>query len=138
MKSYEDFFATQAAPEPPEGLAERILVRIAQRERRMLVAKIAATAAVFVASLAATWMGFADFQANIAQTGFLQFASLLFSNFSSITANLPDFALSMIEAFPAFSAAATLTGAGFVVWSVAAMHDELTVAGRKHLLSIHS
>ena len=133
MKNYERFFSYTDAPEPPAGLAGTILARIERRERRILMFKIAATASVFAASLFLVWMGFGDFRSAVARTGFLQIGSLLFSDFSVTVANLPDFALSMLEAFPVFSTSAILFGAVFAVWSGAAMVDEISEVDRRRL-----
>ena len=130
MKNYERFFSDVGSPEPPAGLAKAILLRIERRERRILIAKIVATACVFGVSLFVALAGFADFRAGLAQSGFLQFGSLLFSDFSFTVANFPEFLLSMIEAFPVFSAAAMLGGAAFVIWSAAAMFDEFSAVER--------
>jgi uncharacterized membrane protein len=135
MKNLEQIFSKLETPEPPEGLARTILVRIERRERRVLIAKIVASACAFGVSLLIIGVGLADFRASIAETGFLQFASLIFSDFSMIVSDLPDFALSILESFPAFSAAAMLAGAGFAIWSFAAIVDEVSaVAHRKFLL----
>ncbi len=133
MKNYERFFSSQDAPEPPPGLAAAIMVRIVRRERRILIMKIAATACVFAGSLAMIWIGFADFRDSVVRTGFLQIGSLLFSDFSVTMSNLPDFALSMLEAFPVCSASAILFGAGFAVWSGAAMVDEIASVDERRL-----
>ncbi|MDR3581726.1 MAG: hypothetical protein P4L67_00425 [Candidatus Pacebacteria bacterium] len=126
MKNVEKAFLGFEAPEPPVGLARTIMVRIERRERRVLIAKTAASACAFGASLLVIGVGLSYFRTSIAETGFLQLASLLFSDFSAIVANLPDFALSMLEAFPVFSAAAMLAGAGFAIWSCAAIIDEIS------------
>jgi hypothetical protein len=126
MKNVERIFSKLETPEPPAGLARTILIRIERRERRVLMLKIVASVCAFGVSLWIVGIGFADFRTSLAQTGFLTLASLLFSDFSSIISNLPDFALSMVESFPAFSAAAMLAGAGFAIWSFAAIADEIS------------
>ncbi len=131
MKNYEQFFSNREIPEPPMGLAQAILVRIERREQRNLIIKIVATVCVFGISLLVIWAGFGDFRTGLAQSGFLQFGSLLFSDFSLIAANLPEFLLSMIETFPLFSAAAIFGGVAFAIWSVAAMFDEFSAVERR-------
>jgi hypothetical protein len=44
-----------------------------------------------------------------------------------VTANLPDFALSVTESFPVFTAALLLGGVMFSIWSMAALIDEASV-----------
>jgi hypothetical protein len=127
MKNLEHVFSLMETPEPPASLARTILMRIERRERGMLIAKLVVSACAFGVSLVIVGVGLADFRAGMAETGFLQFASLIFSDFSMIVADLPDFALSILESFPAFSAAAMLAGAGFAIWSFATIVDELSV-----------
>ncbi len=134
MKNYERFLAETQSPEPPAGLAKAILLRIERREQRILAVKLVLTVIVFGASLAVIWAGFGDFRTSVAESGFLTLGSLAFSDFSLIVSNLPEFALSMIEAFPVFSAAAMLGGAGFAIWSLAAMFDEFSAVERHRSL----
>lgn len=131
MKNVETIFSELETPEPPEGLAQAILIRIDRRERRVLIVKLVASACAFGASLFLIIIGFSYFRTSIADTGFLQFSSLLFSDFSLIASNLPDFALSMVESFPAFSAAVMLGGAGLALWSLAAVFDEISAVERR-------
>lgn len=131
MNNIEKVFSRLETPEPPTGLARAILVRIDRRERKVLVLKIAASACVFGVSLLIIGVGFSNFHTSIVESGFLQFASLLFSDFSLIASNIPDFALSMLESFPVFSAAAMLAGAGFALWSFAALFDEVSAVERR-------
>ena len=76
--NYERLFSTLKAPEPPTGLTERILLRIGVRERRMLGAKIAVSAAVFGASVGIAIAGYVNLVASLSQSGFFQIASLCF------------------------------------------------------------
>ncbi len=137
MKNYERFLSETQSPEPPANLARAILLRIERREQRILAMKLALTVVVFGASLAVIWTGFGDFRTGLNEDGFLTLGSLLFSDFSLIISNLPEFALSMIEAFPVFSAAAMLGGIGFAIWSIAAMFDEFSAVERHRSLIPH-
>jgi hypothetical protein len=129
MDNYEKLFSKSQAPEPPNGLVETILTRIEQREKRILGIKIVASTLMFAASLWVIGIGYVDFATTLTNSGFLQFSSLLFSDFSSIVSNLPDFIFSMVESFPIFSAAAMLTGVGVAIWSMAALLDETSLMG---------
>lgn len=124
MNIYEEVFSPEGAPEPPAGLRGKIMVAIRARERRILKIKMAISTAVFAVSAWVVYVGYTNFMDNLSRSGFLQFASLLVSDFSLATSNFSDFAFSMIEAFPVFSAAFLLTGLLFAVWSVAAFIDE--------------
>ncbi len=124
QNNYEKLFSTLRAPEPPAGLREKIFSRISTRERRILGAKIAISASVLGVSVGIAIAGCMNLIASLSQSGFLEIGSLLFSDFSTIVANFPDFALSMVESFPAFTAALLLSGILLAVWSMAALIDE--------------
>ncbi len=128
----EKLFSSLRTPEPPADLTEKILARIARRERRILGIKIALSACVFGISTGISVAGYFDLMANLSQSGFFQIFSLAFSDFSAITANFPDFALSIAESFPVFTAALLLSGVLFATWSMAALIDEASLfrAGR--------
>jgi len=51
----------------------------------------------------------------------------MFSDFSSMIANFPDFAFSVMETFPIFTTALLLCGVLFAVWSMAALIDETSL-----------
>lgn len=127
-QDYEKLFSAIEAPEPPAGLTEMVLLRIARRERRILGIKIAVSAVTFAASVGIIIIGYIDLIANLSRSGFFDIASLMFSDFSSMMTNFPDFALSMIESFPVFTAALLLSGVMFAVWSMAALIDEASRA----------
>lgn len=133
---YEKLFSTVKTPEPPAGLTEKILLRIARRERRVLAAKIAASACIFGVSVGIAVAGYVNLMAALSQSGFFAFASLAFSNFSSIAANLPDFILSIVETFPVFTAALALGGVLFSIWSMAALIDETSLYRSKKFFAI--
>ncbi len=128
--NYEKLFATLRAPEPPAGLTEKILSRISRRERNILGAKIAISACVFGASVGVAVAGYINLMASLSQSGFFQIFSLMFSDFSSMTANFPDFVLSIMESFPIFTTALLLAGVMFAIWSMAALIDEASLFRR--------
>lgn len=125
--NYEKLFSALKAPEPPAGLTEKILSDISRRERRVLGIKIAASAVTFGASVGVAVEGYMTLMANLSQSGFFPIASLAFSDFSAIMANFPDFALSMVESFPVFTAAVLLGGVMFAIWSMATLIDETSL-----------
>ena len=108
--NYEKLFSTLTAPEPPAGLTEKILSRISRRERKILGAKIAVSACVFGVSVGVAMAGYINLMASLSQSGFFQIFSLMFSDFSSMMANFPDFAFSVMESFPIFTMALLLAG----------------------------
>ncbi len=124
---FEKLLSTFQAPEPPAGLTERILLRIERHERRVLGFKIAASACAFGVSVGVAVAGYINLVASLSQSGFFQIFSLMFSDFSSMAANFPDFAISLTESFPIFTTALLLAGVMFAIWSMAALIDEASV-----------
>ena len=125
--NYEKLFATLTSPEPPAGLTEKILSRISRRERNVLGVKIAVSACVFGASVGVAVAGYINLVASLSRSGFFQIFSLIFSDFSSMAANFPDFAFSVMESFPIFTTALLLAGVMFAIWSMAALIDEASL-----------
>lgn len=125
--NYEKLFSTLKTPEPPAGLIQKILLRIERRERNILIAKIAASACVFGASVGIAIAGYVNLMASLSQSGFFQILSLMFSDFSSMVANFPDFAFSIMESFPIFTTALVLAAVMFAIWSMAALIDEASL-----------
>jgi len=131
MENYKKLFSHLDSPEPPAGLAQRILANIQKRERRILGMKIALSSTVFGVSLFVIVAGCINLMAQLSNSGFFQFSSLLISDFSTTIANFPDFALSLAEAFPALSAAVVLGGILFAIWSLSALLDETALMNRR-------
>lgn len=126
-RNYQKLFSTLRTPEPPAGLTEKILATIGRRERRLLGIKIAASACVFSASVGMIVAGYLSLVASLSQSGFFSIASLMFSDFSAMVANFPDFASSIMETFPIFTTALVLSGVLFAIWSMAALIDEASL-----------
>jgi len=116
-------------------LKKRVLDRIARYERRRLRLKIAGFGGAAIGSVGVMIFGMMAVLGDAAQSGFSQFASLLFYNFNSAMANFPDVALSLVESFPVFSSALLLGGAFAVIWSVARLLNEVAFM-RNHHMSI--
>jgi hypothetical protein len=131
-QDHDNLYSAFEAPEAPAGLTEKVLLRIARRERRVLGAKIVATAGAFAVSVYAAVAGYMNTVASMDHSGFLQIGGLMFSDFSAIAANFPDFALSLVEAFPVFTAALLLGGVMFAIWSMAALVDEASLLHTTH------
>lgn len=119
-----------AVPEPPAGLAERILFRIARERRRRFLTKAWILAAAFAGSVSLAIYGSVSAVADASRSGFLVFSSLLFTDFSSTIASFSDFLLSVAESFPVFSAIILLSGLLFAIWSAATFVDEVALLRR--------
>ena len=109
----------EAIPEPPADLNRKIMQRIERYERRMLIVKATGFGLLFLGSVAFLVAAYFNLTAAFAQSGFFNFASLFFSDFSVAMANFQDFAFSMVESFPVFSAAFLVAGVIAAIWSAA-------------------
>ena len=125
--NYKKLFSALRTPAPPAGLTEKVLLAIGRRERRVLGFKIAASACVFGVSVGVAVAGYVNLVAALSQSGFFAIASLMFSDFGAMVANFPDFAFSIMESFPIFTAALLLGGVLFAIWSLAALIDEASL-----------
>lgn len=117
---YDKFFMSETdMPEPPFGLEHRIMGRIERYERRVLIAKATGFGALFAASISLVVVGYFNLVSALSQSGFLNFASLFFSDFGAAMANFQDFAFSILESFPVFSVAFVLACVIAAIWSAA-------------------
>lgn len=108
-KDIENLFALMKAPEPPEGLAGKILGRIdAERRRKALVRRIALFTAGAIASVAAFVPAFLAARTSLTESGFGQYLSLLFSDGGAVLAAWQDFGFALLESLPAVALAACL------------------------------
>lgn len=118
-KDYEKLFTHLTSPEPPTGLLDRIIARIHKEEQLMSIKKrlflfsttILVSAITFVPAISA-------FKEEFAQSGFLQFVSLLFSDFWLVIADWQNFGLAILESLPAMSITAFLFTALVFLWSL--------------------
>ena len=92
--------------ELPEGILERIMVRI-KAEQRFLTFK--RRLAIFSVGLVGSGIAFVPVfrmvRVSFAESGFLQFFSLLFSDFGIVAAYWQSFTMSLLESLPVMSLA---------------------------------
>jgi hypothetical protein len=118
-KDYEKLFIHLEPPEPPAELLGRIMARIHEEERLKSIKKrlflfsttVLVSAIAFIPATNAFWDGFA-------QSGFLQFISLLFSDFGLIIDDWQNFGLAILESLPVMSITAFLFTAFISLWSL--------------------
>ncbi|MGC9599229.1 MAG: hypothetical protein ABSE18_02475 [Minisyncoccia bacterium] len=123
---------------PSADLARRILLRIEKEERLRLMIKTIASGVLLAASVALIVYGAVDVVQEASRSGFVMFASLLFSDSSAVLASFSDFVLSAVESFPVFSAAVLLSGIFVAVWSAAHFIGEMVSMRGRHMFSMLS
>lgn len=99
--------------------------RIARRERRVLIIKTAGFGALFAGSTTFLVMAYFNLVSALTQSGFFSFASLFFSDFGAAMGNFQDYAFSILESFPVFSAAFLVSGLIVVIWSASHLIDDI-------------
>ncbi len=109
QKDYERLFAHIEDKEPPEGLLVKILLRIEEeRRRRALRGRILIFGILSFAAAGALVPAWNELQSEISQSGFLQFTSLFFSDFTVLMAYWKEFAFSLLESLPFLGAVSVL------------------------------
>jgi hypothetical protein len=94
----------------PEGILNRIMARFKAEQRLLTVKRRLVIFSIgFIGSAVAFVPVFKMVQLEISSSGFLQFFSLLFSDFGTVASYWQNFAMSLLETLPAFSLAVFLT-----------------------------
>ncbi len=104
IKEYINMIKSRNNIEPPNGLYEKIITRI-HKERRLLTIRnrIFIFSVGLLGSLAAFWPAYRAVKIEFLQSGFFQFVSLMFSDFSVVATHWQNFTLALLEALPIMS-----------------------------------
>lgn len=109
-KDYEKLFARFAQPEPPENLFNKVMRRIRQEQRlSALKRRFAIFSFVMVCCIAAFIPTFKMAQTEFSESQFLQFLSLIFSDFGIVISQWQSFVLVLLESLPVVSIIALLS-----------------------------
>ena len=91
--------------EPSTGLLEKILKRIHKEERVLVLRRTIIFSITSILSVFALIPSFIILSSDFNQSGFLNFSSLIFSDFSSVATYWKSFSLILLETLPIFSLA---------------------------------
>lgn len=94
--------------EPPTGLLEKCIKRIHKEERILVIKKLSMFSLMFLASLAGFLPSLKMLLSDFASSGFLNFFSLIFSDFSSVAKYWQSFMMLLLQTLPAISLAVFL------------------------------
>ena len=108
-QDYEKLFSLIETPEPPAGLLGAVVARVESLERRSAWARSVVFAIGFFVSLLAFVPALQSVRASMAESGFLTYLSLLFSDTGAILSTGQSFALILLESLPVFSVALLLS-----------------------------
>ncbi len=112
--------------EPQPELAGLIMTRIYREEKKLALKRVGAFSAVSVAGVLAlipTWNLFA---VALSTSGFLNFSSLLFSDWSSVSAHVGDFIFSLAESLPIVELSLLLLVGSVLFAGVVSLISDLT------------
>ena len=105
--------------EPPGYLFDVVMNKIQTAARfRAVKNRLIIFSATLIVSVVALVPAIGAIQNDLAQSGFAQFFSLIFSDANLVAANLTNFTLALLESLPAMSFAAFLTAAFILLWSL--------------------
>lgn len=103
-KDYEKLFTYSASSEPSPNLVGKVIQRI-RSEQRLAASKwrVALFAVSLLASAVAFIPAFRMMQSGFTESGFMQFFSLLFTDFSIVMTYWKSFGLTLLETLPVVS-----------------------------------
>ena len=104
-QDYEKLFSNIEIQEPPTKLLGAVINRILAKERQSALVRSVAFAIGLVVSLAAFIPALHSVQTAMAESGFLSYLSLLFSDTEAILSTGWSFTLILLESLPVFSLA---------------------------------
>jgi hypothetical protein len=127
-KEYEKLFSRFTTIEPPAGLLDKIIERI-KREKHLLALKrrLVFISLGAIASLSALIPVFKLVQADINQSGFLQFLSLAFSDFGVVINYWQTFIMSLLETIPAITLAMFFSVILVFLWSLKLLARDIKI-----------
>lgn len=91
--------------EPSPELLGKIIQKIHREERILAIRKTAIFSVVFIFSLVGIVPSFRMLMSDFSNTGFFNFFSLIFSDFSMMTVYWKSFIMALLETLPAISLA---------------------------------
>jgi len=100
-EDYEKLFSYLKAPEPSDGLFSDILSRI-KRERQIIILRkrLVLFSIGMIGSVIAFFPAFSAVWADLSQSGFASFMSLIFSDSAEVLVLWQDFMFFVLEAIP--------------------------------------
>jgi hypothetical protein len=118
MKDYEKLFTYLNKPRPSDELFQKIMSGIHEKSNKsVLIKKITIFSVSLIGSLSALISALILLGARFSESGFYQYISLMFSDFRIIASNWQDYAISLLQALPAFSIALVLISALWLISS---------------------
>jgi len=122
--------------QPPKGLLERILKRIHKEERFLVLRKVIIFSVMLIGSLVGFVPSLKMLLSDFGSSGFVNFFSLIFSDFSVITTYWRSFAMILLETLPALSLALFLAVLLIILQSMKSLIKNLKII-KSHSLVVN-
>lgn len=103
--TYQKLFSKLEFPELPDGLLEKTMARVQKIQRRSAIRQLVIFSLTAIASMAAFIPGLQLLKADLFESGFLSFLSLLWSDYSIIMTQWQNLGLALLESLPVTSLA---------------------------------
>lgn len=100
---YEKLFTPFKSPEPPEGLFEQIMRRVHKEERLLAVKRMIVFSLGLIGSAIAFFPALQTMRGVFAESGFMEFFSLLFSDAGLVMTYWQNFIMTLLESLPVIS-----------------------------------
>ncbi len=99
-QDYEKLLSCLEVPEPSAGLFNRVLATIQIKQRRLVVRRNVFCSLGLLVSLVLLIPAWQMVQVGLAESGFLEFFSLLFSDSGMMAASWQNFGMVLLESLP--------------------------------------
>jgi hypothetical protein len=121
--------------EPPKDLLEKIIKRIHKEERILVLRKTILFSATLAVSMFALIPTFKILLSDFSQTGFINFSSLLFSDFYAVMSHWQSFAIVLLETLPIISLALFLAVILTFLQSLKSLSKNVKIIKSHHLIT---
>ncbi|MCX6723991.1 MAG: hypothetical protein NT155_02315 [Candidatus Staskawiczbacteria bacterium] len=121
--------------EPPIGLLEKILKRIHREERILVIRRVIIFSILLIGSLLGFIPSLRMLVSDFNQSGFSSFFSLVFSDFSLVSAYWKNFMIILLETLPAASLALFLAVLLIILESIKLIAKDVKIIKSHHLMA---
>jgi len=134
-KNYQELFSRLAAPQMPPELLEKILNRLTKQQKLAAKRRLFVFSFSLLGSLIALIPAWQFVWSGFAESGFWQFFSLLFSDAAVVLTYWQNYALSLLETFPASRLIIFLAVVFVFLQSLKLFTNNIKICGHQQILS---
>ena len=121
--------------EPPKGLLGKIIKRIHKEERLLVFRRVTIFSITLAISLLAFVPTFKILISDFSQSGFINFFSLIFSDFYAVTTYWKSFTMILLETLPTVSLALFLAVVLLLLQSVKSLTKNIKIIKSHNLMA---